>query len=1403
MLKKNWFVLFFFLCAIKVSGQECLWIFGAKSGGICRELTVDIDNDIISTGIYGDSMLVDSLVLHKTKFRAQDFIMKVSPDGFLKWIKIPVYATDSSTLFFESLTTDKQKNIFATGVVAVGVDFGNGVVVSAPTKPKGFLIKYNKDGVAQWVTTFEQNTNRSFDSKLVIDNQGNIVVSLCFQGSLSFSGSSQTVSTYGGGTGDIDVELIKYDSTGSLINLFHIGSKSEDRLTGLDISQNNEYYFSIFTNCAFNDSIQFGTQVFKQSGYLLLKTDTAFVPIIGKGVFTPNWGSLSFWEIAVRANGECVVLGTFKDTVDFGGTILTSTHPNNGYNAFVAYYTSSFNLLWIRQEQPSSTVSTILTGLDVRDNLIYFGGFYLGGNTGFGGITLRDSVNTSSVFAGKLDTLGNFLWLFSSGGASSYDFIADMQGNAVFGGVYQGKRLRILNDSFYSPINLVQGLFITKIANYSITRGEVYPGPYCAGDSMKIPFTKLGKYDVGNEFIAELSDSEGNFDGGQRELGRITDTTGGTINCVLPLFDVETSKNYRIRILSTTPIAQSYYRRDTLRLLIYSKDSANAGPDTLICKGQKIKLRTKGGSLWHWSPTTGVVNLSDTATNSIEVKPTATTEYRIIISDSSGCGVTDTDYVKVIVRDPLSISLPDTFKVCLGRTADVEAIGLGGDSAGYRYAWLATKNPISVISTSNKLSVNVSQPTSYFVSLSDGCSLTGVQKTVIVFPDNTLLLPKLADTTICKGNSVLFNVAAYACDSSAIKYTWDNGLGEGSSKQISPLTTTKYTVTATDTVNGTTNSRSFTVTVSSPLKVTLNPDTTICIGQTAQLRATPQGGRAATYSLVWKDQNDSVISNNKTTTVSPTTSTTYKAVLTDGCTMVADSAQITINLRAPLKITVNPDTTICIGQTANLRATLQGGNPATHKILWTANNSTYTASTAINAVTPNITTTYTALLTDGCTTVPDSAMVKITVRAPLTVSVNPDTTICVGETVTLKATQAGGNAPTYKLLWTDALGIWTDSSATPSVSPTTTTTYIAILSDACTTPDDSAKITITVRPPLQIGITAKDSICANQTILLTATATGGNSAGRQIQWAANNSAYTSLQNPATDTPKITTWYIATLTDNCSPTVKDSVFVTVLPTPQAAYTITPLSGCPPLQVFFKDESTGSDTLLNRWSVETTEITGTTNPSHIFTKTGYYTTSLLVSNALGCTDYIQKTNAIQVFKKPVAQFVVKPDVKEIETPLLLYNYSQDAQQYIWDFDNGNILHQNNRNDTTYTYTDSGTYTLKLVAENLLGCKDTQTQTIHVFDKIYCAIPSAFTPNNGDNLNDVFAPVCNGVLAYNLIIYNRWGQAILDCQNCTWNGTYDGLPVPSGIYMYKLQIDGVSKKKSLVYGTINVLR
>jgi len=91
----------------------------------------------------------------------------------------------------------------------------------------------------------------------------------------------------------------------------------------------------------------------------------------------------------------------------------------------------------------------------------------------------------------------------------------------------------------------------------------------------------------------------------------------------------------------------------------------------------------------------------------------------------------------------------------------------------------------------------------------------------------------------------------------------------------------------------------------------------------------------------------------------------------------------------------------------------------------------------------------------------------------------------------------------------------------------------------------------------------------------------------------------------------------------------------------------------------------------------------------------------------------------------------------------------------------------------------------------------------------VPNAFTPN-GDDINDLFGVVALGIDKMTLQVFNRWGELIYTSESPAdgWDGSYNGVPVPDGVYPYRLRarfLTGYTPEgwNGEAFGHVNVLR
>ena len=220
---------------------------------------------------------------------------------------------------------------------------------------------------------------------------------------------------------------------------------------------------------------------------------------------------------------------------------------------------------------------------------------------------------------------------------------------------------------------------------------------------------------------------------------------------------------------------------------------------------------------------------------------------------------------------------------------------------------------------------------------------------------------------ICAGDQATISA------NGATMYDWDNMLGIGQTFDVTPSTTTTYTVTGVD-GNGCENTDQVTVTVNPLPIVDAGLDQNICDGDMITLN----GSGALTY--VW---DNGVLDGDLFEP--PLGTTTYTVIGTDanGCE-AADDVTITVNPLPTVFIDINAQLPVCPNDPVPLIA---GGTASSFS--WSSGS-----MTAQETVFPTVTTTYTVTGTDlnGCM---NTAQVTIDVLPGPNVFLEPFGPVCL------------------------------------------------------------------------------------------------------------------------------------------------------------------------------------------------------------------------------------------------------------------------------------------------------------------------------------------------------------------------------------------------------------------------
>ena len=475
----------------------------------------------------------------------------------------------------------------------------------------------------------------------------------------------------------------------------------------------------------------------------------------------------------------------------------------------------------------------------------------------------------------------------------------------------------------------------------------------------------------------------------------------------------------------------------------------DAGSDTTICEGESVQLNgsSSNGTIT-WSP---AATLSDPTVYDPIATPTLSTNYLLELIDPVGCTLIDS--VRVNVDAPVSLTISNDTTICFGDCANLLVTGANNN------AW-ETSTSLNDTSIANPTACPSSTET-FTVYGSTGACADTAQVTVTV---NTLpTIDAGTDPTICFGDTT--NLSAVG----AIDYSWSPADSLSSSiisnPQAWPSDTTQYVVTGTD-INSCFNTDTVTVNVNPLPNVDAGNNTTICTGDSIQLNATG----AATY--IWSPVTDLSDPTIADPFASPSTPTTYTVTGTDinGCVNV-DS--ITISLHSLPTATVSNDTTICIGDTAQLIAS--GGTNYT----WSPADSLSSTVISNPLAWPTATTIYQVIISDnnGCL---DTAQVNVTISNLPNVDAGSDVDICFGDTVQLNAS----GADTYS--WSPADSLNNTGIANPQAWPSDTTEYIVTgLNNLGCLNTDTLFVNVNPLPPADAG--PDTWICPGDNIQLSAS----------------------------------------------------------------------------------------------------------------------------------------------------------------------------------------------------------------------------------------------------------------------------------------------------------------------------
>ncbi len=757
---------------------------------------------------------------------------------------------------------------------------------------------------------------------------------------------------------------------------------------------------------------------------------------------------------------------------------------------------------------------------------------------------------------------------------------------------------------------------------------------------------------------------------------------------------------------------------DTVEVTINPRPAPAGGPDVSICSGDSAMLgqATVPGQTYVWSPSAGLsdTTIADPVVTGLDTTGTADTLLYVVTAQNVyGCITTDT--VQVIVH-PVPVAAAGPAQVfCSGDSAV-----LGGSAVpGYTYSWSpatglsSTSDSDPTLVLSNTSGQN---DTLYYMVTATLGPCVDTDSVMVVVKPNPVANAGSAQL-ICAGGTIQLGTAA----TPGYTYAWSPSTGLSDTTLSDPVLTLNNTGPLPDTLfyvvmttlNGCTSFDTVQV-ISSPVPLAVaGMDTVYCSGYPVVIGATAQPN----YSYSWSPPaglssdtiSDPVVTHVNTSGVNDT----LLFVLTTGLFGCFDSDTIQVVVKPSPVPDAGQDTTLCGGDSLVIGT---GPTPG-YTYTWSPGAGLSGTSISNPTVTVSnmgggpVTLTY-AVVTDlnGCA---ETDSITITVNPqPVVAAAASPAVICDGDTTVLSASGATG----YSWALASAPGTPVSTDSTLAVSPSSTTTYI-LTGAYATGCENTDSITITVNLLPAVQISANDTICDGDTLLLTANGAS------TYSWSVSGGGIIGSGPTIQVNPSSNTTYIVSGTDSNMCVNTDSISVTVNPAATLTSVFGNASVCPgvmgvtywvgnpnPNSTYTWTVTNG--TVVTGQGTDTITVDWSVNP-------GTGQVSVVEITDLGCmSDPVLLNVIINVMLTPVAP-TGPTTLCANEAQGIIYSIlGTPGSTYNWFAQGGNVTGGNGTATVTIDWTVAGPQTVLLwyeetsmtITDTCFGTSDTLAITIN---------------------------------------------------------------------------------------------
>ncbi|MCG8700239.1 MAG: immunoglobulin domain-containing protein [Bacteroidales bacterium] len=838
-------------------------------------------------------------------------------------------------------------------------------------------------------------------------------------------------------------------------------------------------------------------------------------------------------------------------------------------------------------------------------------------------------------------------------------------------------------------------------------------------------------------------------------------------------------------------------------LIVNNKPStADAGADKVVCSDSVTLLANSPTiGVGTWTIQNGSANIADTnsATSFVSDLASGINVLRWTV-ENSGCS----NYDELVITNSLIVAEAGTSQEICSNTTILEANNpengtgqwsiLGGSGSAMFDNLYKPDTRVSQLDKGDNI-LRWTVVNGICESYSDVTITNNLPTQAFAGPDIAICL----DSTGLQGNTPLIGTGEWSIlsGSAIIK---NNNIGTSTVTQLNfGVNTLQWTITN----KGCTSTDEVTISNNATIKSDAGPDIVICSDSTTLYGNNPPFGTGQ-WSVISGSANfeNNNIYNTKVQDLGDGINI-LRWLISNGICSSSDDVIVTNN--SPSTAIAGADNTIC-GDSTNLLA----NNPEIGIGTWelisgSANFANPGAfNTKVSKLNPGENTLRWKIEHEGCYSYDD---VTITNDLPFVADAGQDMELCDANTVLFANEPMSGS------------GVWSIISGSGSLqTPTLYNTPVSNLGfgsntlrwtityDKCVTYDE-IKV---VNNQLDIYAGIDQTIGQPETFLAANAPSVGSGSWSVVGGYGTFADPTSSTTTVTEIgPGLNTFRWSVDINGCISF--DDVSVTYNVPPGASFVVTKTEGCPPLEMYFVNNS--MDGLPFTWDFGDGTTSTDVTLKHTYTESGVYTASLTIFGEKG--EVIKTDTTITVHDVPDISFlIVNKEVYIPEEEALFINQSTNGARYLWEFGDGGT---SSEKEPRYVYETPGNYDITLHVWTENECYDTVIQPagVEVYESGGINFPNAFTPNpegssdglynENDFSNDVFFPIGEGVDEYRLEIFNKWGMLIFESNdiNVGWDGYYEGKLLDKGVYVWKVTGTYNNGKSFKKVGTVLLIR